>query len=88
MAQDRGENALAVESVERIGVGVADARRHDFDQHFARLRPFQIDFDDFQRLLCLESDGGTRFQFNSPEEFDCLVYHKRRFRDNKANRNF
>jgi DNA-binding transcriptional LysR family regulator len=29
MAQDRGENALAVESVERIGVGVADARRHD-----------------------------------------------------------
>jgi hypothetical protein len=50
--------------------------------------PFQIEFDDLQRLLGLEGDGGAGLQFNSPEEFDCLVYHKRRFRDNKANRNF
>ena len=29
---------FAVEPVERVGVGVADARRHDLDQHFAGLR--------------------------------------------------
>ena len=38
MAEDRGEDALAVEPVERVGVGVADAGRHDLDQHFAGLR--------------------------------------------------
>jgi hypothetical protein len=59
VAEDRGEDALAVQSVERIGVGVADAGRHDLDQHFAGLRPFQIDLDDFQRLLGLEGDGGA-----------------------------
>jgi hypothetical protein len=34
--------------VERIGIGVADARRHDLDQHFARSfrRPSKIELDD------------------------------------------
>jgi hypothetical protein len=54
MAEDAGEDALAVEPVERVGVGVADARRHDLDQHLARLRAFQIEFDDLERLLRLE----------------------------------
>ena len=36
LAEDRREDALAVEAVERVGVGVADAGRHDLDQHFAR----------------------------------------------------
>ncbi len=35
VAEDRREDAFAVEAVERVGVGVADARRHDLDQHFA-----------------------------------------------------
>ena len=55
MAEDRGENALAVEAVERIGVGVADAGRLDLDQDFAGLRAFQIELDDFERLLGLET---------------------------------
>ena len=65
MAEDRGKDALAVEAVERVGVGVADAGRLDLDQDFAGLRPFQIDLDDLKRLLCFERDGGARLHFNS-----------------------
>ena len=64
MAKDGGEDALAVEPVQRIGVGMTDACGLDLDQHFAGLRPFQIDFDDFQRLFRLKSNGGACFQFN------------------------
>ena len=39
MAEDRGEDAFAVEPVERVGVGMADAGRHDLDQHLAALGP-------------------------------------------------
>jgi hypothetical protein len=59
VAEDAGELALAVEPVERIGVGVTDARRHDLDQHFARLGAFQIEFDDLERLVGGEGDGGA-----------------------------
>ena len=59
MAEDGRKNALAVETVERIGVGMADAGRLDLDQDFAGLRPFQVELDDLQRLLCLEGDGGA-----------------------------
>ncbi len=61
MAQDRREDALAVEPVQRIGIGMADAGRHDLDQDFARLGAFQIDFDDFEGLLRFEGDGGAGF---------------------------
>ena len=59
MAEDRGENSFAVETVERIGVGVADAGRLDLDQDFAGLRTFQIELDDLKRLLRLERDCGA-----------------------------
>ncbi|MGY3457401.1 hypothetical protein ACVWW5_002851 [Bradyrhizobium sp. LM3.4] len=59
MAQDRREDSFAVEAVERVGVGVADARRLDLDQDFADLRSFQIDLHYLERLLGFESDGGT-----------------------------
>ncbi len=59
MAEDRREDALAVEAIERIGVGVADAGRHDLDQNFAGLGSFQIQLDDLERFLRLESDGGA-----------------------------
>ena len=65
MAQDRGENAFAVEAVERVGVGMADAGRHDFDQHLAGLWPFQVEFDDLERLLGFKSDGCTGFHLVS-----------------------
>src|SRR5260221_332604 len=35
MAEDRGEEPFAVETVERVGIGVADAGCHDLDQGFA-----------------------------------------------------
>jgi hypothetical protein len=66
MPQHAREDALAVEAVERIGVGVADARRHDFHEHLARLRAFQIEFDDFERLLRFECDGGAGLHGGSP----------------------
>ena len=59
MAEDRGENPFAVEAVERIGVGVANSRRLDLDQDFAGLGTFQIELDDFKRLLRLERDCGA-----------------------------
>jgi hypothetical protein len=59
MAEDRGEDSLAVEAVERIGVGVTNSRRLDLDQDFTGLGAFQIEFDDFKRLLRLERDCGS-----------------------------
>ncbi len=59
MAEDRGEDPLAVQSVERIGVGVANPRRLDFDQDFTGLGALQVQLDDFKRLLRLERDCGA-----------------------------
>src|SRR3546814_12397119 len=53
-------------AVERVGIGVADARRHDLDQHLARLRAFEVEFDDFQRLLRFERNGGAGLHGRSP----------------------
>ena len=61
VAEDAGEDAFAVEAVERVGVGVADAGGLDLDQHFAGLRAFEIEFDDFQWLLGRERDCGSGF---------------------------
>lgn len=61
VAEDRGEDALAVQTVQRIGVGVADTGRHDLDQNLALLRPLKVDFDDFERLLGFKRDGGAGF---------------------------
>ena len=59
VTQDAGEQAFAVEPIQRIGIGVADAGRHDLNQHLAGLWPFEIELDDLQRLLGLERNGGT-----------------------------
>src|SRR5665213_2993184 len=59
MAEDRGKDPLAVEAIERVGIGVADAGRLDLEQDFTGLGAFQIDFDDFKRLFCLERDCGA-----------------------------
>jgi len=61
MAQDRGEDTLTVEAVECIGVGMADARRHDLNEHFTCFWSLKIEFDNFKRLLCLKCDGSTGF---------------------------
>ena len=61
---DRQRLPLVVEPVERVGVGVADAGRHDFDQDFPGLGAFQIDFDDFKRLLGRKRNGGAGLHGN------------------------
>ena len=59
MAEDRREQPLAVEPVQRVGVGVADAAGLDLDQDLARPRAFEVEFDDLELLLRFEGDGGT-----------------------------
>jgi hypothetical protein len=66
MAKDRGENALAVQTIQRIGIGVANARRLDLDQDFAGLGAFQVELDDFKRLLGFKRDCGTCLHFILP----------------------
>uniref|UniRef100_A0A0N5A603 LigA n=1 Tax=Parastrongyloides trichosuri TaxID=131310 RepID=A0A0N5A603_PARTI len=68
MAQDRGEETLAVQPVQRIGVGVADPRRLDLDQHLARARTLQIDLDDLKRTFGFERDGGAGFHDAGPSD--------------------
>ena len=57
--QDRGENAFAVEAIQRVGVGMANAGRLDLHQHLAGLRSLQIKLHNLKRLLRLERDGGA-----------------------------
>src|SRR6202167_3513902 len=59
MAEDRGENSFAVQTIQRIGIGVTDARRLDLDKDFASLWTIQVEFDDLKRLFCLERDCGA-----------------------------
>ncbi len=66
MAENRGEDALAVLAFERVGVGVANAGRHDLDQHFARLRPFEVDLVDLERRVGGDGDGGRRSSYWAP----------------------
>src|SRR5262249_13848586 len=41
MTKDGRKNSLAVEAIERVGVGMANARGLDLDQDLARLRSFR-----------------------------------------------
>src|ERR1700733_1593249 len=59
MAEDRGEDSLAVQAIQRIGVGVADSRRLDLDEDFASLWTIQVELDDLKRLLRFERDCGA-----------------------------
>src|SRR3546814_13711962 len=61
MTEDRREDALAVEAVQRVGVGVADARRYDLAQQLTRLRPFELDTEELQRPLCFVCNAGQGF---------------------------
>ena len=59
VAEDGGEDTLAIKPVERVGVSMADAGRLDLNQNLALLRAFKIQLNDFQRLLGLKGDSGT-----------------------------
>ena len=59
MAEHAGEEAFGVEAVERVGVGVADAGGHDFDEDFAGLRAFEVKLDDLEGFLRFKGNGGA-----------------------------
>ncbi len=61
MTKNRGEDAFAIETIERIGIRVTDARRHDFHQDLASLGTFQVQLHDLKGLFGFESDGGAGF---------------------------
>ena len=58
--------------VERIGVGVADAGRHDLDQHFTLFGTLQVDLDDLERLLGFERDRGAGLHGADSPSARCL----------------
>ena len=66
MPQDRRKQPLAVQPVQRVGIGMANPRRHDLDQHLAGARPLQVDLDNLQRALGFECNGGTALHRASP----------------------
>jgi len=68
VAKNAGEDALGVQAVQRIGVGVADAGGLDLDQHLAGARPLQIDLDDLERTFGLKGDGGAGFHNFGPSD--------------------
>src|SRR5688572_11385822 len=65
MPENRREDSLRILALERIGIGMTDAGRHDLDQDFAGLRAVQVDLDDFERLIGGESDSGASLHGNS-----------------------
>jgi len=79
VAEDRWEQAFAIEAVERVSIGMADTGRHDLNEDFAVLGSFKIHFDDLERLLGRERDGGAGLHESSPAvSAPCLFCRKRR----------
>src|SRR5215204_309044 len=60
VAEDRGELSLRIGPRQRVGVGVADAGRHDLDEDLARLWSLELDRLDRERLRGFPGDGGAR----------------------------
>ena len=61
MAHDGREQAFGISARDGELVGVADAGGLDFHQHFASLRAFEINLDDFERFSGFKGDGGAGF---------------------------
>ena len=51
MAEDCRELAFRIETGKRVGIGMADPRRHDFDEDFAGLGAADLDRFDGQRFV-------------------------------------
>ena len=64
MAENAGKHAFAIQAVQRVSVGVADAGGFDLDQNFTELRAFKIKLDNFEWLLGFKCDGGASFHGN------------------------
>ncbi len=59
--QDCGKDAFWIVARKREGIGVADTSRFDFDQDFALLGTFEIDFDNGERLSSSGGECGACF---------------------------
>jgi hypothetical protein len=59
MTENRWKNSLAIESIERVGVGVADSGGLYFDEDLASLGALQVDLDNFKRLLGFECNSSA-----------------------------
>src|SRR3712207_3051047 len=66
MAEDRRELALGIEARERVGVRVADARRHHLHQHLAGLGALKRDGLDREGLAGLPRHGGSGLHLGVP----------------------
>src|SRR5437016_935635 len=77
MTEDGREDAFAVEAVEGVGVGMANAGCLDLDQNFARLWSFQVELDDLQRFLCFKGDCSTCLHSSVPFPVWCLVPYRK-----------
>src|SRR3989344_2926821 len=60
VTEDGRENAFRVSTREGVGIGMADTGSHHAQQHFTGLGHGDIDFNDLQRFLGLEGNGGAR----------------------------
>ncbi len=61
MAKDRGKGTFAVETVQHIGIRVANVGCHYFDQNLARFRAFQVKFDDFEWFFASKATAARVF---------------------------
>jgi hypothetical protein len=59
VSQDCGKQALRICAGQRVRIGVTDSRCFDLYQHFARLRTFDLDHLDSERLAGLPGHRGT-----------------------------
>ena len=66
MAEDGGKEAFRIGARKRERVGVTDAGRSDLDQHFSRMRTFQVDIGDGERFAGFPGDGGFCLHWLAP----------------------
>ena len=62
MAQDARKQALAIETVERIGIGVANTRSLDFNQYLALPGTLQVNLYNLEWFLGLKGHCCAGFQ--------------------------
>ena len=61
MTENRRKQAFGIGAGQRVGVGVADAGRLDFNQNLARFRAFDVDGLDVEWCAGLPGNCGTGF---------------------------
>jgi hypothetical protein len=62
--ENRRKLALGIETGKSVSVGMADAGRHDLNEHLSGLRPFKADGFDGQRLSRFPGHCGSGFHDN------------------------